>query len=134
MSKTVTKKGFNTYMSIALAAGSSPSKEDLYKVLFYVRQILGVLAGIVAGTLGLTGLIVILGFLALNCFITHVYAYNYLKVDQDKVEQKELYIESLVISALNFNITWIATYTFVFLRATVPYPLAQPDSPIISDL
>ncbi|KAL4454335.1 hypothetical protein ABPG74_012292 [Tetrahymena malaccensis] len=127
-------KNFGSYLKIALTAGSAPSQEDLFSILFYFRQILGLICGIVAGTLGFTGIFTIAGFLALNCLITYVYAYKYLGVEDHKVEQNTLFTESLMISFMNFVVSWIFSYTNIYLKATVPIPIIPTSTQTNTDL
>lgn len=94
--------------------------------MFYARQLLGLVCGVVAGSLGLTGIVVLIGFAALNAAISYFYSYSYLQVDSDKVESSELLMEGLVISVMNFLVSWIVTYTFVFLKASSPSLSAIP--------
>ena len=46
-------------MEKVLAKGSQPSKEDFSKIMFPVKQLLGLLVGVGLGIIGLTGIFTI---------------------------------------------------------------------------
>mmetsp|Transcript_39864 Transcript_39864/g.46413 ORF Transcript_39864/g.46413 Transcript_39864/m.46413 type:complete len:118 (-) Transcript_39864:119-472(-) len=107
--KTSGTKLFKT----AITFGSNPSKEDLVTILHWLRQLFALVFGLAVGIGHLTGFPIILGFLGINIAFVHIYANKYIQIDEDKIEQQDLYTESLGLSFAVFLITWTLSHTYL---------------------
>jgi EMC6 len=95
------------------ASGRNPlSPEDALEAMHWVRQAIGVVAGLVFGAAGLEGVSPISLFL-LSCFvIPNAYFQGQLRVDEDQVARVgSLKTEGLMSSIALFFLFWILAYT-----------------------
>lgn len=88
-------------------------KSDLLDVIYGLRQVLGVICGIVWGIIPLTGLPAILLFLGVNAALLFVYYTKYLGVDDEDESygRMDLLTEGLWPSFAMFVLTWICVYS-----------------------
>ena len=88
------------------------NKEDLLDVVYWARQVLGIIIGLVWGLLGVSGAKGIVGFVGLNSAAILVYLSGFQKVDEEDFGGKwELTKEGFMPSAAGFLVTWIIVYT-----------------------
>ena len=88
------------------------NKEDLLDVVYWARQVLGIIIGLVWGLLGVSGAKGIVGFVGLNSAAILVYLSGFQKVDEEDFGGKwELTKEGFMTSAAGFLVTWIIVYT-----------------------
>ncbi len=66
----------------ALSRESDPSKEELKDILHFAKQIFGVVFGLVAGQLALTGIATILGFVVVNYLFFYGYVFRFMQVNE----------------------------------------------------
>jgi hypothetical protein len=66
--------------------------------VFWFRQLVGFSIGLTAGMLHLTGMFVILGFVAAVMILSNMYAYKVLNVSDEDFQNNELTMEGLVNS------------------------------------
>jgi len=104
---------FGRLLKLALTYDSNPSKEEFFDIVHWLRQIIALVLGVVAGYLHLTGFPIIAAFFIINFGFFHIYATKYLNFEDEKTEQHELYTEGLMIGFFTFVLTWIVTHTFV---------------------
>jgi len=87
-------------------------KEQLLDVIYWARQILGIIIGIVWGFLGVTGAKGLVGFAGLNSALILVYLSAFQKVDEEEFGGKwELTKEGFMTSSAGFVVTWVIIYT-----------------------
>ena len=81
--------------------------------VFWFRQVIGLIVGLTAGLLHLTGMYVIIGFVVLMMVLSNMYAYKVLNVSDDDFQNNELTMEGLANSFGIFLLTWIVCFTYV---------------------
>jgi hypothetical protein len=96
----------------AASGGDTLSPEDALEAMHWIRQAIGVVAGLVFGAAGLEGVSPISVFL-LCCFvIPNAYFQGKLQVDEDQVARVgSLKTEGLMSSIALFFLFWILTFT-----------------------
>jgi len=97
----------------AFKAGSSwPDKDEFLDVVYWIRQILGVLIGIMWGVLAVKGLVGIILFVAVNMALVYVYFSSFQRVDEEEYGGiSEILKEGLMTSFATFFVTWIILYS-----------------------
>ncbi|CAD5232161.1 unnamed protein product [Bursaphelenchus xylophilus] len=89
-------------------------KDDLLDVLYWGRQILGLLVGIVWGLIPLKGLLAILIYVAISTFAGHFYVTSYQGQDEENFGGFwELAKEGFASAVATFLIAWITIYSAV---------------------
>ena len=63
--------------------------------MFWHRQVLGLIGGLIAGLLQLEGMFVIIGFFVIMFSVSHMYAYKMLNASDDDFKNNELIMEGL---------------------------------------
>lgn len=76
------------------------------------KQILGLVLGLIAGLLHLTGFPVILGFLVISYGAAYIYSFKFLQVDEETVEAIDVFKEGFMLSAMVFLLSWTLSYSF----------------------
>lgn len=97
----------------ALSAKSSwPDKEEFLDVIYWARQLIGVIVGLVWGILALQGALGLVGFAAINAGLLYVYFAAFQSVDEEEFGGVwELTKEGFMTSFASFMVVWIITYT-----------------------
>ncbi|XP_055687516.1 GEL complex subunit OPTI [Lutzomyia longipalpis] len=87
-------------------------KDEFLDVVYWARQILGILIGIAWGIVPLKGFIALFLFAAINCGIVYLYCINFQGVDEEAYGGVwELLKEGFMTSFACFLVTWIIFYT-----------------------
>ncbi|XP_052816357.1 respirasome Complex Assembly Factor 1-like [Mya arenaria] len=87
-------------------------KDEFLDVIYWMRQILGVLLGLVWGLLPLKGILGLALFVAINVIITYVYFTSFQKVDEEEYGGlSEILKEGLMTSFSSFLVLWILIYS-----------------------
>ena len=60
------------------------NKDEIYDIIFWFRQIIGLIIGLVAGILGLTGFLVIVFFIIAVFGGSYFYLTKFLQIDEDE--------------------------------------------------
>ncbi|CAL8471514.1 g11056 [Coccomyxa elongata] len=98
------------------AINSKPTpwdKEDLLDFLYWMRQIIAILAGVAWGLVPLTGLYALLGFMALMIGAPFVW-YQSQRIDEEEFGgHGNLASEGSAPALALFLLVWIVVYTFV---------------------
>ena len=115
------KEGFSSpteFLAFALSTSDDASPEQIKTALFFVRQVVSLILGIGAGVLHLQGIVAILAFVLLSMGFSYYYVFKYkevsiigIQVDEDKIENTEVYTEGLAVSVGEFLLTWILVHT-----------------------
>ncbi|KAM3127024.1 hypothetical protein pb186bvf_020868 [Paramecium bursaria] len=109
-----TKKGFNSIgqlVQFCLSSNEDPTQDQVKEALFYVRQVIALIIGIVAGFYNLTGIATIIGFVMIQMGFAYYYTYRFLQADEEKIEVTEIYLEGFPVSFGEFMLSWILVYT-----------------------
>jgi hypothetical protein len=69
----------------ALTADGEFTKQQVVDILFYFKEILGVILGVLVGLVGITGLPGIIAFVISISLLCYLYVYKFLGVDEDAV-------------------------------------------------
>uniref|UniRef100_A0A1B6KN63 Rab5-interacting protein n=1 Tax=Graphocephala atropunctata TaxID=36148 RepID=A0A1B6KN63_9HEMI len=89
-----------------------PDKEEFLDVIYWTRQVLGIVVGILWGLIPLKGFIALLLFVAVNAGIIYVYFANFQCVDEEDFGGAwELTKEGFMTSFAGFLVTWIIIYS-----------------------
>ena len=75
--------------------------------VFWFRQVVGFSIGLTAGMLHLTGMFVIIGFVAVMIILSNMYSYKVLNVSEEDFQNNELMMEGSVNS---FGIFLVSAY------------------------
>lgn len=87
-------------------------KDEFLDVVYWMRQIVGVILGVTWGVIPIKGLIGILLFLAINSLVVYVYFSAFQKVDEEDYGGiAELLKEGLMTSFATFLVSWIILYS-----------------------
>ncbi|XP_060599084.1 GEL complex subunit OPTI-like [Ruditapes philippinarum] len=87
-------------------------KDEFLDVIYWMRQILGILLGLIWGLLPLKGIVGLALFFAVNIVITYIYFTSYQKVDEEEYGGvSEILKEGLMTSFSSFVVLWILLYS-----------------------
>ncbi|KAL1377986.1 hypothetical protein pipiens_000572, partial [Culex pipiens pipiens] len=87
-------------------------KDDFLDVIYWSRQIIGILIGVVMGIVPLKGFIALALFALINCGIVYLYSTSYQSVDEEAYGGIwEIIKEGFMTSFACFLVTWIIFYT-----------------------
>ncbi|XP_074646654.1 GEL complex subunit OPTI-like [Tubulanus polymorphus] len=97
----------------ALTAESDWSdKDELLDVIYWMRQIIGVIIGLVWGILPMKGVLAIILFFLINAAIVYFYFNSFQKLDEEEYGGiLEILKEGLMTSFASFIVTWIILYS-----------------------
>ncbi|XP_015588542.1 uncharacterized protein C20orf24 homolog [Cephus cinctus] len=97
----------------AITANSEwPDKEEFLDVIYWARQAIGIVVGIVWGLIPLKGFVALLLFVLVNAGTTYVYFSNFQQVDEEEYGGAwELTKEGFMTSFAGFLVTWIIIYS-----------------------
>ncbi|XP_064466988.1 GEL complex subunit OPTI-like [Ornithodoros turicata] len=108
-----TKSSLPSVWSRALTPCSEwPDKDEFLDVLYWSRQILGILLGLAWGLVPLKGFLGITLFCCVNTFLVYGYTSSFQKVDDEEYGGVwELAKEGFMTSFAGFLVTWIMIYS-----------------------
>ncbi|KAL1518280.1 hypothetical protein ABEB36_001924 [Hypothenemus hampei] len=87
-------------------------KEEFLDVIYWIRQVLGVILGVVWGVLPLKGFFGLALFIVINAVVLYLYYSNFQGVDEEEYGGPwELTKEGFITSFAGFLVTWIIIYT-----------------------
>jgi len=112
-SENTTKTPLAATIRKALSSQSAwPDKEEFLDVIYWFRQIVGVLLGLVWGVFAIQGLVGIVLFAAINAGLLYLYFSGFQSVDEEEYGGVwELTKEGFVTSFASFLVMWIIVYT-----------------------
>ncbi|XP_036151262.1 respirasome Complex Assembly Factor 1 [Monomorium pharaonis] len=119
MSRTKTEKNGNgakcevSVWTRAITANSEwPDKEEFLDVIYWARQVIGIIVGIGWGLIPLKGFIALLLFVIVNAGITYLYFSSFQQIDEEEYGGMwELTKEGFMTSFAGFLVTWIIIYS-----------------------
>jgi len=91
----------------------SLEKDEVLDTIFWFRQLIGLLIGLGAGGLGLTGYPVIVAFGVSVFGLSYLFQARFLQIDEDDFNPQELMMEGIGNSAGLFMLAWILMHTFL---------------------
>ncbi|XP_022338191.2 GEL complex subunit OPTI-like [Crassostrea virginica] len=107
--------GFLTISTIskAVAAGSTwEDKDEFLDVIYWMRQVFGLVQGLIWGLLPLKGFFGLLLFFVFNLGIIYLYYNSFQKIDDEEYGgASEILKEGLMTSFAAFLVTWIIIYS-----------------------
>ncbi|XP_039969737.1 respirasome Complex Assembly Factor 1-like [Bactrocera tryoni] len=90
----------------------SPREDEFLDVIYWARQIFGILLGIVWGIVPLKGFLGLVLFAGISCGIVYIYSINFQGIDEEAYGGAwELVKEDFMTSFAGFLVTWIIFYT-----------------------
>ncbi|XP_063984311.1 GEL complex subunit OPTI [Diachasmimorpha longicaudata] len=97
----------------AITANSEwPDKEEFLDVIYWSRQVIGLIIGIAWGIIPLKGFVALLLFVVVNAGITYLYISNFQQIDEEEFGGIwELTKEGFMTSFAGFLVTWIIIYS-----------------------
>ncbi|XP_041770196.1 respirasome Complex Assembly Factor 1 [Anopheles merus] len=95
-------------------------KDDFLDVVYWARQVLSILIGIVMGLIPLKGFIALALFALLNCGAVYLYSTSFQNIDEDAYGGMwEVVKEGFMTSFACFLVTWIIFYTGIHFDSVV---------------
>ncbi|XP_057558176.1 GEL complex subunit OPTI isoform X1 [Hippopotamus amphibius kiboko] len=92
----------------------SSLKDEFLDVIYWFRQIIAVVLGVIWGVLPLRGFLGIAGFCLINAGVLYLYFSNYLQIDEEEYGGTwELTKEGFMTSFALFMVIWIIFYTAI---------------------
>ncbi|XP_014288258.1 GEL complex subunit OPTI [Halyomorpha halys] len=87
-------------------------KEEFLDVIYWGRQLLGVIVGVIWGLIPLKGFIALLLFVLVNAGIIYIYFSSFQCIDEEEYGGAwELTKEGFMTSFAGFLVTWIIIYS-----------------------
>ncbi|ALC42019.1 CG12107 [Drosophila busckii] len=87
-------------------------KDEFLDVIYWSRQVFGIILGIIWGIVPLKGFLGLVLFAGISCGVVYLYAINFQNVDEDAYGGAwELVKEGFMTSFAGFLVTWIIFYT-----------------------
>uniref|UniRef100_A0A182U5N0 Rab5-interacting protein n=1 Tax=Anopheles melas TaxID=34690 RepID=A0A182U5N0_9DIPT len=95
-------------------------KDDFLDVVYWARQVLSILIGIVMGIIPLKGFIALALFALINCGAVYLYSTSFQNIDEDAYGGMwEVVKEGFMTSFACFLVTWIIFYTGIHFDSVV---------------
>ncbi|KAK7868707.1 hypothetical protein R5R35_008233 [Gryllus longicercus] len=106
-------KAVGSVWSRAFTSNSEwPDKEEFLDVIYWSRQALGIIIGLVWGLIPLKGFIALLLFVLVNAGLIYIYFTNFQSIDEEEYGGAwELTKEGFMTSFAGFLVTWIIIYS-----------------------
>ncbi|CAG9087538.1 hypothetical protein JYU34_021369 [Plutella xylostella] len=87
-------------------------KEEFLDVIYWMRQIIGIILGLCWGLLPLKGFFGLVLFVLVNAAVIYVYVSNFQNIDEEEYGGMwEITKEGFMTSFAGFLVTWIIMYT-----------------------
>ncbi|GFY49808.1 respirasome Complex Assembly Factor 1 [Trichonephila inaurata madagascariensis] len=104
----------SVWVRVFTPCSSWPDKDEFLDVIYWTRQILGVILGLAWGFIPLQGFIGLALFCLLNVITLYVYTSAFQKIDdEDFGGIWELLKEGFMTSFASFLVTWIMVYSAI---------------------
>ncbi|CAJ0582202.1 unnamed protein product, partial [Mesorhabditis spiculigera] len=107
------QSGWTQTLSKALTSGSDWSdKDEILDVLYWGRQVLALLIGIVFGVVPMHGIFALGGYVAISTVLAHQFVIKYQKLDEDYLGGFwEIAKEGFGAAFATFMVSWITVYS-----------------------
>ncbi len=93
-------------------AGYSPKLSEYLDFCIVFKQIIGLIIGVMFGFLGFQGIGVIVSYLIISSLITLYYSRNYIEIDEDEIENYQIYSSGAMPGFVIYLFSWILSFTF----------------------
>lgn len=101
-----------TFARAFTAEAKWTDKDEFLDVIYWMRQIMGIVLGVIWGVLPLKGILGLALFFAVNILITYIYFTSFQKVDEEEYGGiSEILKEGLMTSFSSFLVLWILFYS-----------------------
>ncbi|XP_005102636.1 respirasome Complex Assembly Factor 1 [Aplysia californica] len=95
-------------------------KDEFLDVIYWMRQILGVVLGLAWGIIPLKGFLGLALFLLVNVAVVYIYYNTFQKVDEEEYGgATEILKEGLMTSFSSFLVAWIILYSALHTESTL---------------
>lgn len=102
----------SVWIRAVTSKSSWPEKEEFLDVIYWSRQVLGVILGFIWGVLAFHGVLGLATFAILNAGILYVYFSAFQAVDEEEYGGVwELTKEGFMTSCASFAVVWIILYS-----------------------
>ncbi|CAG9763285.1 unnamed protein product [Ceutorhynchus assimilis] len=109
---TIKAKELSVWTRAITANSEWPDKDEFLDVIYWSRQVLGIILGIIWGIFPLKGFLGLALFFIINAGILYFYFSNFQCVDEEEYGGPwELTKEGFMTSFAGFLVTWIIIYT-----------------------
>jgi len=85
--------------------------EDFLDVIYWGRQLVAIIIGMIWGYLGIQGITGITSFAVVNSFIVYVYS---IKINNNQDDTFEYIKEGFMTAFASFMVAWIMTYSYIY--------------------
>eukprot|EP00112_Aurelia_sp_Birch-Aquarium-sp1_P018110 Seg4277.2 transcript_id=Seg4277.2/GoldUCD/mRNA.D3Y31 product="putative protein RAB5IF" protein_id=Seg4277.2/GoldUCD/D3Y31 len=108
-------KDLNSIFKRALTAGSTwDDKDEFLDVIYWMRQIVALVNGLLFGFIPIVGLLGLILFVLVNCAAVFFYSSKYQQIDEDEYGGPlEILKEGLFTAFAVFLVSWITIYTAI---------------------
>ncbi|GBM13662.1 Uncharacterized protein C20orf24 [Araneus ventricosus] len=112
MVKVVEVRGLYQNLFLSKMESGGGGRDEFLDVIYWTRQILGVILGFAWGLIPLQGFIGLASFCLLNVIILYSYTSAFQKIDDEEFGGIwELLKEGFMTSFASFLVTWIMVYS-----------------------
>ncbi|XP_075224395.1 GEL complex subunit OPTI isoform X1 [Lycorma delicatula] len=89
-----------------------PDKEEFLDVVYWMRQALGIIVGILWGLIPMKGFLALLLFVLVNAVVIYLYFSSFQSIDEEEYGGAwELLKEGFMTSFAGFLVTWIIVFS-----------------------
>ena len=88
-------------------------RDEILDAVFWFRMLTGLVVGLGAGLLKLTGFIPILTFGVSLFMLSNLYTSRFLEIDESEINEQEMLMEGSGNSLGLFMLSWLLTHNFV---------------------
>lgn len=111
-SKTTKTSTIQSLHKAITAKSNFEDKDELLDIVYWGRQIVGLVLGVIFGLIPLKGSPAIALFVALSCGITYLYCIKFQCIDEEEYGGLwEILKEGFVTGFASFMVVWIIVYT-----------------------
>ncbi|XP_014670362.1 PREDICTED: uncharacterized protein C20orf24 homolog [Priapulus caudatus] len=90
------------------------NKDEFLDVIYWIRQVLGLIIGITWGVVAMKGFAGIISFSLLNAGLVYIYFNNFQKVEEEEYGGAwEITKEGFMTSFASFMVSWIIVYSAI---------------------
>lgn len=95
-------------------------KQNLFDILYWFRQFIGLIIGIVFGLVNIQGIQGFIAYILISCVIIYLYYSKYqYNIDEEEIGRFELLSEGFMPAIALFTLAWILTYSQQFNAISV---------------
>ena len=115
MSISINIRKVTNSLKMGLRRNSRPvNRDDISTIILFAKMLLSIVIGTFFGVLGMTGIFTILFAICASNVSVMLYVRHFLDLDDDDIENYEIYTESFMPTFSSFMLFWIVSYSSVF--------------------